>query len=745
MSETTNLKLFKHNEPLETNENQFDVDLALNQNWDKIDEFAGDVNDKVKEIEDNIDGQALDIEQLQQEQQTQNKDIENLQTNDTKQNELISKLKNAALNAETEESKSIHVTDASTIGQLEVLGNQEQETRSGKNRFKLPDSGNNNGIIYTNNGDGTFNISGTAQEQASFSIVVPLENSGFEQGKSYTVSSNIEIGNIKYYVHSCTASGAWNKTLLDFVNETSKTKEMPEPSTDYISLNIVVFKDVTVNYQNVTVQIEEGTVATEYEQYGASPSSEYSSPVVCLGSNKNELDIEEIETNSYASVVDNQNGILELEGINGFYSGVYIEKQLKPNTDYTICAKLTEVSDKGRGRIEVNSNSNFLEHSFANLDFNKELVKKSISFKTDATGLVYIIFYCNWTGNNENVKYENIKLEEGTEATPYSPPGQGSTLISKINKNIYDITKYPFTNRIAYNSSGEQVFWTGYCGILDYFPVKGNTQYTFSNNLNKPIYCGLVFYNKDKQVISAISTNTTTFTTPENCKYIRFAIQSDTLPTWVQIELGNTATSNIEHKQTDYLLYIQQEMLKGNYFIKEADGWKEVHSYSKKIFNGTEAWNLESLSQGNNFYTNIPDALGDTTAPVYSNCFMYYNGLLDKNYSCRISGSKNLNLRCNEKNTAEEFKQMLADKYNTGNPVYAFYKTATPTKLACTPEQSAVLEELNNLDLFEGVNNIITAEDIALLKLKYALDVKTYVDNQLANVNAQILNIAGGN
>ena len=112
---------------------------------------------------------------------------------------------------------------------------------------------------------------------------------------------------------------------------------------------------------------------------------------------------------------------------------------------------------------------------------------------------------------------------------------------------------------------------------------------------------------------------------------------------------------------------------------------------------------------------------------------MYYNGLLDKNYSCRISGSKNLNLRCNEKNTVEEFKQMLADKYNTGNPVYAFYKAETPTKLICTEEQSAVLEELSNMDLFEGVNNIITAEDIALLKLKYALDIKTYVNNLIAN------------
>ena len=253
----------------------------------------------------------------------------------------------------------------------------------------------------------------------------------------------------------------------------------------------------------------------------------------------------------------------------------------------------------------------------------------------------------------------------------------------------------------------------------------------------------ICFYDKNKNFISAnISSNV--FQTPQNCKYIRICNELTYLDT-AQLEEDKNSTDFVEHEQTDYILNIQQEMPSEDYFIKESDGWKEVHSYSKKIFDGTENINLESLSQGNNFYINIPDALGDTTAPVYSNCFMYYNGLLDKNYSCRINGSKNLNLRCNEKNTVEEFKQMLADKYNTGNPVYAFYKAETPTKLICTEEQSAVLEELSNMDLFEGVNNIITAEDIALLKLKYVLDVETYIDNKLNTINQQILEIAGGN
>ena len=66
------------------------------------------------------------------------------------------------------------------------------------------------------------------------------------------------------------------------------------------------------------------------------------------------------------------------------------------------------------------------------------------------------------------------------------------------------------------------------------------------------------------------------------------------------------------------------------------------------------------------------------------------------------------------------------------------YKSEEPTKLPCTEEQSAVLDKLNNLDLFRPTVNIITTEDIALLKLKYVVDTKTYVDNQIADMQNQL-------
>ena len=49
----TNLKLFKHDNP-STNENQFDVTKALNNNWDKIDDFAETTNTKITENQNNI-------------------------------------------------------------------------------------------------------------------------------------------------------------------------------------------------------------------------------------------------------------------------------------------------------------------------------------------------------------------------------------------------------------------------------------------------------------------------------------------------------------------------------------------------------------------------------------------------------------------------------------------------------------------------------------------------------------------
>ena len=154
-------------------------------------------------------------------------------------------------------------------------------------------------------------------------------------------------------------------------------------------------------------------------------------------------------------------------------------------------------------------------------------------------------------------------------------------------------------------------------------------------------------------------------------KYLLFTILNVALEKGIdkiQLEEGETPTNYIPFGQGNttikiendtesksYILLIQEEMLKGDYFVKEADGWREVHNW-KKI----DRYNGESINT---------DFISSTGA--------------------------------------------LA----TGATVY--YKLAEPIKIECTPEQNEVLNQLDALELYEGKNKITTIENIALLKLKY--------------------------
>lgn len=85
MSETKNLKLFKHDEPLESNENIFDIDKSLSKNWDKLDEYSVGIDTKIQALETDNTKNKKDISDIQTEQGNQNTNIELLQ----KENEEI--------------------------------------------------------------------------------------------------------------------------------------------------------------------------------------------------------------------------------------------------------------------------------------------------------------------------------------------------------------------------------------------------------------------------------------------------------------------------------------------------------------------------------------------------------------------------------------------------------------------------------------------------------------------------------
>ena len=735
MSETTNLKLFKHNEPLETNENQFDVDLALNQNWDKIDDAYGNLNT----------------------------DIENLQTNDSKQDSLISKLRNAALNAETEEAKSLHVTDANKFGQLEVLGNHEQETREGYNLLqnKLTDT-TINGVTFRINEDKSVTVNGTA----TASIIANLTIGEFEDGSGNVTNFTIpdDVSTLK--LTGCPSGGSNSSYKLDLWDSHGVLKGTDFGEGTNISINsendrelnrarIIIYSGATVNNLTFKPMLVAGTEEKPYEQYGAMPSPKYPSKVKCLGSNKQLFNKDDMDT---------------LQGyIDGSGSIIY---NTSNKIAYIGCSKNTDITVSGkylRGIACYNQVPTYnLKTSIKNIN-----QTTSLTLNTRDNTYLAVWYYENNSEYTEQEIIDSIKVEEGTEATSYSPYGQGSTLISKINKNFLNLNNLEVANNNGidtYNiENANQITLknkatnsgTPYSYSFQAFKLNlpaGNYNLSAKTETNSTNYRIIIRGKKDgnnttpAEVLTQNKNNGNFNIDYSQCD--EYTIEFYTNQAYVeqlatttyydiQIQKGNTATDYIEHQQEDYLLYIQQEMLKGDYFAKEADGWKEVHNWNKVILDETKNYSLAS----NNRYIFVT-TLAAVNEMYQINCIC--DKLTSTSLSTMVSSTEvnlvavnesNINIKPNnEITTVEQFKDWIQE-----NNITVYYKLATPTKITCTPEQTAVLEELSNLELFDGVNNIITAEDIALLKLKYALDVKTYVNNQLANINQQILEIAGGN
>ena len=87
-----------------------------------------------------------------------------------------------------------------------------------------------------------------------------------------------------------------------------------------------------------------------------------------------------------------------------------------------------------------------------------------------------------------------------------------------------------------------------------------------------------------------------------------------------------------------------------------------------------------------------------------------------------------------DKPTLEEFKAQLAEL----QPVLIYEKVEETTQNLAETEK----EKLQNIETFEGINNIISNAPISAV---YNTDTKSYIDSKFNTLAQQILNIAGGN
>lgn len=727
MSETDFLKLKKHDN-VETNTEKFDIENYLNGNWDKINENAKKVN--------------TDISNIKKEQETQNTNIEE---NNSKIVEL--QTEKAKLETELKEAQEdfyqnsirgqasgeyIHVEDSSNCrARIGIGGNSEQKMRSGKNylntlaKYKAGEKVTVDGITYIFNEDGSITCNGTATAD---SVLTFSSNLQTINGSGKKIVGMITGTQVPAKLSILAYTSDWSKNTFELLSSVNKniTINMQE-NIDYTIFRIIAYKGTTLNNQTIYYQILDTSVNDlTYEQYGASPSPNYPSKVVAVGSNVNEFDIDTVKD----GFLNEKTG--EIISNNSWKCSDFIEIL---NKTYT---------------FGWESSSDYFQVTVCYYDENKKFISgKSYGLRGTFNNTFEVVSNAKYmkiaysvSVSGEVATREKIKLEKGTVATPYSKFGQGCVKVTKCNKNILkNIATSGALNGVtrtvnedkSVTINGTSTGWAN----LTVGTIKGDgNSYTLSGSLSNSEIFLSVNNSQEGDIAQSKNGNEITFIPKRGLTYnVIICIPSGKtfnnvlIKPLVRISSDKDNTYE-QHEEQSYIMPVQQEILKDDYLDFENE--EEVHMWGKYTFIGEEDY------QKSQTYSNDEYLCAYIPTPVINNIKIdgkglssHFNRIGDfttyQNEECvRTSGQLQIRVLVSRltENSVEGLKAYLKSQYDAGTPVVVYYQLATPTRLKFTNEQKAVAKELNNARTYKNVTNI-TTDSKAILSLDYVKDQET--------------------
>lgn len=167
----------------------------------------------------------------------------------------------------TTSGPNIHIEDVSDkkMVNFEIEGKSEQATRSGKNLFNINTATLNSCLKWA---DGTYSTE---------NLSVASDFIKIEKGKSYISKYKMQIilfNENKEYI------GYYNNTTGQYNSFTIST----DSECNYVKVSFRSSSNNNVDFTTIgDIQLEEGTVETDYEPYGVSPSPDYPSEIESVG------------------------------------------------------------------------------------------------------------------------------------------------------------------------------------------------------------------------------------------------------------------------------------------------------------------------------------------------------------------------------------------------------------------------------------------------------------------------------
>lgn len=627
-------------------------------------------------------------------------------------------------------------------------GKTEQKTYTGKNILDYVSNlkASSDGLTSVINDDGSITTSG--KPSSNYRTILNSINiiDFLEDGETYTFSQSKANDKLYMQMNAKKKDGTYSYYSL---NDSIKSKQ-----------EIIVNKSI---YETYTLNIQTGltsdwgdspltitnkymlckgtdTAATSFEPYvggQASPNPDYPQLINNIKGVENIWFGGESTTNNGITFTKNADGSYDIIGtataradcVN--YENIANTK-LKNGINYNLSInKLT--NDNVLILTEAYANETWDSHVIGFLNTTTSLlINKIINIKDNITRVRYSIRVEK--GQTVNIKGLKIQLEEGTVVHDFVPNGSNYLQLENVGENILNIDETPFTVK-KITSQGNVLYWSGYSGVNDFVKVKEKTTYKFSSNeVNK--VCYIDYYDKNKNYLSRTGTAVDYFTTPENCKYIKFAINLELIPTNAQLMEGTIIKPYEPYKEK-----IINVDLKGNNLCSNKDklvkdelvienGKAKINKKIKEVvLTGNESITRQTTSQSNKYRFNITcDGLPSINSDVIPDllCSHFKPTNRTNTYNCinGIALGQNIVQVYDDTLSSmseDEFKAKLKSLYAAGTPVIVQYPLSEPKVV-----------DLGKIDFDLIENSTLTCEEESDMQIDYlTIDSNIFVQDSL--------------
>lgn len=617
---------------------------------------------------------------------------------------------------------------------ITTKGETTQATRSGKNLFNYKDTKVvTSGITVDEEGwiTATYdNTNGTTNKYLNYFTTKSDKLSLVKDYKAFVEIKNVSGTGALILASDDSISQSSTRITYTFGNLSSGdvkanlfTTKSDFTNCSYMLRSFISFSAGQSGSITFRISVLEDTKITPenfvYEQYGASPSPDYRSPIENVeGKNKfNKSNMTEAtwdngKTNTVTLLED---GRIQSTANYAQWAAKCIDiPNLKANTDYVVSGKIIS-STADNAMIIVkgyknNTLSNIIYHRYAvgtrfELSFNSSDYEKiGISLSGDNSTL----------DTTYTTIFDEIQLEEGTVATDCVP--YNSLEIKDIGKNLYNdnIDNYiKPVNYWLYPISLEQGATYKLSGNLKGTKMTGCTVAVvpFGNQYSdfEDILPAYTLLNTAGNLLNRTITVNNTFTSPKLAIYATSkAVAKSIFENYeIQLEKDNiTAYTLYQEQKVTFPLSKGQKLYKASYLASNG-----IHHKRKQVvFDGSDDENWRFYpDKTHTFRASLPSISKTGICSHYKR--ITAPSTFDVDTGIYLQSSNSAIISDPRFSTVAEFKEWLQS-----NPITVEYELSEEEIIPYTEEQQEAWNKIEELMMFEGYNSI---ESNAQLDIKY--------------------------